>query len=176
MLQMSLIAIIAIIVPALAADEPPMPSQAAVEKAQQQVQTLKVWKMTEMLDLKSEQEVPFFSLFNELEALRQTHLQSKKQLVTDMTQSLEANSGEMSSFSAFIDRYRKLESDFGVQQDTLISRIAGVLNPRQMVAFYVADETFAEEVRRAIATERWKAKQNEMVDTTTTTTTEAAFH
>jgi hypothetical protein len=165
-------------VPVLAADEPPIPSQAAVEKAQQQVQTLKVWKMTEMLGLQSEQEVPFFNLFNELEALRQNYLQSKKQLVTDMNTSLEVNTGEMSTFSAFIDRYRKLERDFGVQQDTLVTKIAAVLNPRQMVAFYVADETFAEEVRRAIATERWKAKQNEMVDTTTTTTTstEAAFH
>lgn len=176
MLRMSLIIMIAIIAPALAADEPAMPSQAAVEEAQQRVQTLKVWKMTEMLDLTSGQEVPFFNLFNELEMLRQNHLSSKKQLVTDMTKSLEANTGEMSTFSAFIDRYRKLDSDFKGQEDILIAKITGILNPRQMVAFYVADETFAEEIRRAIATERWKAKQNEMVDTTTTTTTEAAFH
>jgi len=174
MLRISLIMMFAFIVPVLAADEPPMPSQAAVEEAQQRVQTLKVWKMTEMLDLTSGQEVPFFNLFNELEVLRQTYLQSKKQLVTDMTKSLEANTGEMNTFSAFIDRYKKLESDFRGQEDTLVTKLTGVLNPWQMVAFYVADETFAEEVRRAIATERWKAKQNEMVDTTTST--EAAFH
>ena len=173
MLRVSLIVMIAFIVPVMAADEPPMPSQAAVEEAQQRVQTLKVWKMTEMLNLTSVQEVPFFNLFNELEVLRQTHLQSKKQLVTDMTKALETNSSEMSTFIEFTDHYKKLESDYRGQESTLIGKIAGVLNQRQMVAYYVTDETFAEEVRRAIATERWKAKQNEMVDTTST---EAAFH
>jgi hypothetical protein len=174
MLRMILIIMIASILPALAADEPPVPSQAAVEEAQQRVQTLKVWKMTEMLNLTAEQEVPFFNLFNQLEALRQSNLQAKKQLVTDMTKALEADTGEVAVFSAFLDRYKKMESDFRGQEDALITKIAGVLSPRQMVAFYVADETFAEEVRRAIATERWKAKQNEMVDTTTST--EATFH
>jgi hypothetical protein len=174
MLRISLILILASILPALAADEPPMPSQAAVEEAQQRVQTLKVWKMTETLNLTSEQEVPFFNLFNQLEALRQSNLQAKKQLVSDMSRALEANATAESVFSAFIDRYKKMDGDFRGQENALFEKIAGILSPRQMVAFYVADDTFAEEVRRAIATERWKAKQNEMVDTTPTT--EAAFH
>jgi hypothetical protein len=174
MLRMILIIMMAALLPALATDEPPMPSQAAVEEAQQRVQTLKVWKMTEMLNLSSEQEVPFFNLFNELEALRQSNLQAKKQLVSDMSRALEANSSDVGIFTNFIDRYKKMDGDFRGQEGILITKIAGVLNPRQMVAFYVADETFAEEVRRAIATERWKAKQNEMVDTTSGS--EAAFH
>jgi Spy/CpxP family protein refolding chaperone len=116
------------------------------EKAEEKLEMLKIWKLTEVLDLKSEQTIEFFSLYKQFEELRRTHLKERRELVEKLKRDIESGDITQSSIENYNASIIELKKKLIEDESNIINQMSNILTPVQMAKFVVFEETFQEEM------------------------------
>jgi len=116
------------------------------EKAEEKLEMLKIWKLTEVIDLKSEQTTEFFSLYKQFEELRRTHLKERRELVEKLKGDIESGNITQSSIENYNASIIELKKKLIEDESNIINQMSNILTPVQMAKFVVFEETFQEEM------------------------------
>jgi Spy/CpxP family protein refolding chaperone len=128
--------------------EPPPPER--MEQVRKDIENMRIWKMTQYLELSTEQSTRFFPLFNDFERKREKLEEERGEMMRQLEQLVESESGSES-------KIKKLMSDLDKNQQKMFDlpqefrREAGeVLTTRQQAKLVLFEEWFRGEIRRMV--------------------------
>ena len=149
MLKMRLLILLLSLLTSLSAisySQNPIDKDIKNEKLEEKLEMLKIWKLTEVLDLKSEQTAEFFSLYKQFEDLRRNHLKERMALVEEIRESINSGNITESSVEEYNNKILEMKKKLIEDESNIINQIAKVLTPVQMAKLIIFEETFQEEM------------------------------
>lgn len=143
--------------------QPPREIMPEIKKPEEKLEMLKIWKLTDILELEYEQTIEFFALYKQLEALRREHLKERMNLIENLRADIKNDDITESTINSYINQLTNLEEELIEGKKSIIDQINTILTPVQMGKFIVFEETFQEEMLGMIRTLREKMeKKKEM--------------
>jgi Spy/CpxP family protein refolding chaperone len=128
--------------------EPPPPER--MEQVRKDIENMRIWKMTQYLELSTEQSTKFFPLFNDFQRKREKLEGERGEMMRQLGELVDSESVSES-------KIKKLMSDLAKNQQKMFElpqefrREAGeVLTTRQQAKLVLFEEWFREEIRRMV--------------------------
>ena len=118
----------------------------------EQMEALRIWKMTEYIDLSSEQSVQFFPRLKEYENFIRENQDKQRDIMTKIHQM--SNDKNYTATGKDVNKYAKqladLEKEISDRKETFIISIGDVLTEDQQMKFIVFDNRFRNRLMRSI--------------------------
>jgi Spy/CpxP family protein refolding chaperone len=114
------------------------------------IETMRIWRMTEALDLTEEQVSKFFPRLKDLEKIREGHQRERHSILREINNLLE--NGEVGERD-LKERIAALESEerrFVEERERLRTELRSILTIEQQARFLVFQEEFERELREMI--------------------------
>lgn len=128
--------------------EPPPPER--MEQVRKDIENMRIWKMTQYLELSTEQSTKFFPLFNDFQRKREKLEGERGEMMRQLGELVESESGSE-------PKIKKMMSDLAKNRRKMFDlpeefrREAGeVLTTRQQAKLVLFEEWFREELRRMV--------------------------
>ncbi|MGQ9705421.1 MAG: hypothetical protein ACUVWP_00250 [bacterium] len=115
-------------------------------KIEEKLELLKIWKLTEVLDLEYEQTAEFFSLYKQFKESRRRHLKERMELVEKLREDIKSGNITETSVNNYNEFIVELKEKLIEDEKNIISQMDDVLTPVQMAKFIIFEETFQEEM------------------------------
>ncbi len=133
-------------------DKPPSKKQ--IEKIRKRVETLKLWKLTQALDLDEETAAKLFPLINKYDKKRFVIEQSMRKDMKKLRRSVDTASPEKLGelIRRIEDNYKELQ-EINNQQ---LEELRGILPVRKVAKFIIFKQDFNREIRKIIRESRHK--------------------
>ena len=144
--------------PAFGGDEPPPPFEKR-EKIRKRIELIRMWKLTEELDLTEETGAKLFPILHKYDEKRVELQKERKDIMNQLKKTLEDEATTDEAIEAAMDNVEKnalAQSDLIRQQR---EELKGVLSPRQQAKFILFQREFHREIRKIIAEARERRRR-----------------
>jgi len=138
---------------AFGGDEPP-PSFEKREEIRKRIELIRMWKLTEELDLTEETGAKLFPLLHKYDEKRTELHKERRGLINQLGKALENEATSDETIEGVLEKLNKAalaELDLMRQQR---EELKGILSPRQQAKFILFQREFHRDVRRIIAEAR----------------------
>lgn len=113
------------------------------------IETLRIWRLTEELNLTEDQSIKFFPRVKALREAREEFEKNRMKLIGEMAELLMSKTDEK-KLKAKIDEFFALEKSFREREDKIRKETANILNTEQQARLIIFMSTFDREVRKLI--------------------------
>jgi Spy/CpxP family protein refolding chaperone len=113
------------------------------------IEKVKIYRLTQELDLTSEQAVVFFPKLNELQKIEREFGEGKKEIIDELKKLVADNAPEEKILEQ-VAKYEKLHKDKLTKQMNKIKELWKILTPLQRAKFLIFQEEFNKEIREMI--------------------------
>jgi hypothetical protein len=119
------------------------------EKVEKRLETVKIWKLTELLELNEDQSVKFFPRFKAMEDQIRDINKQQDRLVEDMEDAIKANKGDgdLKKMMAQMMDLQKKRDDL---KKGFLDKSTDILSVPQQAKLLIFDRRFPERMRDAI--------------------------
>ncbi len=139
--------------PALRGDEPPLPLEKR-EEIRKRIELIRMWKLTEELDLTEETGAKLFPILHKFDEKRMALHKERHGIMNQLRKALENGASSDEAIEAVMDKLEKntlAELDLMRQQR---KELKGILSPRQQAKLILFQREFHREIRKIIAEAR----------------------
>lgn len=113
------------------------------------IEKIRIYRLTEELDLTDEQAVKFFPKLKELRKVEQDFFEERRSVIIELKALLKADA-DPEKIKSVIDAYRDLMKKRMEAQKNNLEEIQKLLSPVQQAKFIVFQEEFENEIREVI--------------------------
>jgi Spy/CpxP family protein refolding chaperone len=145
----------------LAQDQTPHPgeppeSQEEKEKIRENIETLRMWKLLEALDLSSEQSMQFLPLMKQFQDARKRFEEKRKQYLTELEKALESEEKDEKKIKENLDALEKARNDFHQEMNEFFEQTKSILTLEQRARMHLFEERFERRLKDTIHRMRHK--------------------
>ncbi|NJD68413.1 MAG: hypothetical protein FIA90_07165 [candidate division NC10 bacterium] len=114
------------------------------------IETIKIWKMTEALNLDEGQAAKLFPKLAQLEASRREFFRRQRILRNELAELLKQHPPQDEEIKARLDQLDRAEADFRGREQAIKGGLRSILSPEQQARFALFEDRFDTEMRRTI--------------------------
>ncbi|MCS7259002.1 MAG: hypothetical protein NZ601_06575 [candidate division WOR-3 bacterium] len=114
------------------------------------IEHVKIYRLTELLNLTEDQSVKFFPQLKELRRLREEFRLNQQKLLQRIKEFINRSGKSETDLKALIDEYEQLKKKFYEDEAKIHKEISKILSPEQYAKFLMFQAQFGEEIRRMI--------------------------
>lgn len=129
---------------------PPPPGPPSAPEGRRVIETIKIWKMTEALNLDEDQAAKLFPKLAQLEASRREFHKRQRLLRDELTELLKQRPLRDEEIKARLDQLDRAEVDFRGHEQTIRGGLRSILSPEQQARLALFEDRFETEMRRVI--------------------------
>jgi len=129
---------------------PPTPGSPGPAEGRRLIETIKIWKMTEALDLSEDQAARLFPKLTQLEALRRESYRRQRLLRDEIAGLLKQQPVREVDIKRRLEELDRTESDFKGRERAVRGELQSILSLEQRARLALFEERFEMEMRRAI--------------------------
>ncbi len=130
-------------------DEPP-PMGPKREQIENRIKTVKIWKLTEELNLTSEQSQAFFPIYNEFDENRRNMEGERMKLMKELKSITEQEKTDDKEITKLLDKLDEFDSRIKDKRARFRKELEGVLSVKQIGILYVFEMQFMHQMREII--------------------------
>jgi hypothetical protein len=119
-------------------------------KVAQMVNTLRIWRLTELLDLDEEANIRFFSKLNRLEDRKKALFEQRRLSVREMKRLLKEKPVDQEGLEKVIDNLQNMRSNMEKAHSEFYEEIKKELSPEQLAKYLIFKSEFQQEIRNTI--------------------------
>jgi hypothetical protein len=119
---------------------------AKIKDAQDRLEAIKIWRMTEVLGLSVDQSTEFFPLYKQLEDVREGYYVDREKIIEDMLGLLNESQADSDKIKDKTEELLNTKSTLMDNESEIYKKMCQVLNEVQMGRFLIFEETFQREV------------------------------
>lgn len=118
----------------------------------ERLKTLRIWKMTEFLDLSSEQSTAFFPKLKDFEKYIRSKQKKQRELIQEITEKINESdySPKRSDVKKLIHQLAEIEKDIINQKEEFINDLSTVLTPEQQLQYIVFENRFRRKLMKTL--------------------------
>lgn len=122
------------------------------------MESIRMWRMTEALDLTSDQSAKLFPKLKDMRQLKQEFEKNRMNIINDITHLLRQDNTPDKDLRAKLDALETAENNFRKQEANLKKDIASILTVKQQARLVLFQLKFDEEMRQIIGKvkDRWQ--------------------
>lgn len=128
----------------------PATRQPGVPEGRHLIETIRIWKMTEALNLDEDQAARLFPKLSQLEASRREFHKRQRLLRDELAALLKQRPVRDEEIKARLDQMDRAEAEFRTREQTMKGGLRSVLNPEQQARLALFEDRFETEMRRVI--------------------------
>ncbi len=129
---------------------PPAPGLPGAGEGRRLIETIKIWKMTEALDLSEDQAARLFPKLSQLEASRREFQRRQRLLRDELADLLKQRPLRDHDVRTRLDELDRTEADFKGRELAVRSELRSILSLEQQARLALFEERFETEMRRTI--------------------------
>lgn len=130
------------------------------------IESLRIVKMTEALNLSEEQSIKVFTKIGQIEKEKKILQKKKIEAIQNLRESVDSGAHE-EEIKKYVENIKNLAVSIKDQDDALIKHLEGVLSVEQQAKYIIFAEDFQKDIRKMIGHARdLRGKQREGIDTT----------
>lgn len=129
---------------------PVVPRAPGVPEGRRLVDTIKIWKMTEALNLDENQAAKLFPKLAQLEASRREFQRQQRMLRDELAELLKQQPLRDQEVRARLERLERVEIDFREREHAIKGGLRTILSVEQQARLALFEDRFETEMRRAI--------------------------
>jgi len=127
------------------------------ERSYRMIEAIKIWKLTEVLDLKGEQMEKFFPKLRKLEEHRKDTIKERRRLLGKLRELIEDKESDKKIMN-IIKKISEFDKKKKEDEENLRKEVMSVLNVKQQAELLLFEERFEAEIRKIIKG-LWKEKE-----------------
>jgi len=118
----------------------------------ERLKTLRIWKMTESLDLSSEQSAAFFPKLKDFEKYIRSKQKKQRELMQEITEKINESdySPNKSDVKKLIHQLAEIEKDIITQKEEFINDLSTVFTPEQQLKYIVFENRFRRNLMKTL--------------------------
>jgi Spy/CpxP family protein refolding chaperone len=119
----------------------------------EQMEALRIWKMTEFLDLTSDQSVSFFPKLKEMEAGIRKNLNKQRDIMIEINKLTEDPNykADPADVKKYAHQLAELEKEIVTAKEHFVVDCSDVLTPEQQLKFITFDNRFRNRLMRSLS-------------------------
>lgn len=121
-----------------------------MKKPKEMVETIRIWKLTELLNLSEDQSTRFFPKLKIMKQLRDEYEQKRMKAITEMEDMLHAEKKNDKMITDKLQEIEQYDIKFHADEAKMRKEIASILTPEQQAKFMLFQMRFEEDLRMAI--------------------------
>lgn len=129
---------------------PAAPRAPEVPEGRRLIETIKIWKMTEALNLNEHQAAKLFPRLAQLEASRREFHRQQRMLRDELSELLKQQPLRDQEVKARLERLERTEIDFREREQAIRGGLRTILSVEQQARLALFEDRFETEMRRAI--------------------------
>ena len=129
---------------------PAAPGSPGAPEGRRLIETIKIWKMTEALNLDENQAAKLFPRLAQLEASRREFHRRQRLLRDELAEFLKQRPLRDEEIKARLDRLDRAEADFRGREQAMRGGLRSILSPEQQARLALFEDQFETEMRRTI--------------------------
>ncbi len=129
---------------------PPAPGLLGAGEGRRLIETIKIWKMTEALDLSEDQAAKLFPKLSQLEASRREFHRRQRLLRDELAELLKQRPLRDQDVKTRLDELDRTEADFKGRELVIRGEFRSILSLEQQARLALFEERFETEMRRTI--------------------------
>lgn len=129
---------------------PPFGEGPRHEKMRQRIETLKVWKLTETLDLSTEQSQQFFPLYNAFQDDRKAIEDERALVLRELNRLIEAENPDKQEIDKTLDKLDSFDDRIQARRTQFRRELKDILTIKQIGQLYVFEVQFRHQIRGMI--------------------------
>ena len=129
---------------------PTDPRAPGVPEGRRLVETIKIWKMTEALNLDEDQAAKLFPRLAQLEASRREFFRQQRALREELAELLKQRPLRDQDVKARLEQLERAEVDFRGREHTIRGGLRSILSVEQQARLALFEDRFETEIRRTI--------------------------
>lgn len=119
-------------------------------KPDAKLEALRVWKLTQELNLDEEQSAPFFANLTRSRKVRETYRASRRSMLDNLGIALKKKTLDIEELQAGVDSLETLEDSRRAEERSLRQELRSILSVEQLARFFVLQADFDRQARRVI--------------------------
>lgn len=141
-------------------DSPPPDDEGIREELREDIENLRIWKLTKYLDLTPEQSSKFFPIYNEFEEERKKLRSEKLTIIRKINRAVEMEDYPEKELERLLDEHDKITQKELALLAEYRERAQKVLTLRQTAKLVIFSHKFQREIQRMIRDARQKHMQD----------------
>ncbi len=129
---------------------PPAPGSPGPGEGRRLIETIKIWKMTEALELSEDQAAKLFPKLTQLEISRREFYRRQQLLRMDLTRLLKQRPFRDQDIKTRLDELDRAEDDFKGRERAVKAELRSILSLEQQARLALFEERFEAEMRHTI--------------------------
>jgi Spy/CpxP family protein refolding chaperone len=129
---------------------PATPRAPGIREGRRLIETIKIFKMTEALNLDEDQAAKLFPKLAQLEASRREFYRRQRILRNELAQLLKQQPLQDEEIKARLDQLDRVETDFRGHEQAIKGGLRSILSPEQQARLALFEDRFETEMRRTI--------------------------
>jgi Spy/CpxP family protein refolding chaperone len=113
------------------------------------IEKVRMYRLTQELDLTTEQAVKFFPKLNEIRKSEQKFFEERLEIIKELRELLKDSSADK-ELTTVIDRFKTIQDERQRVQGKTMDEIREILSPQQQARFLIFQEEFEREIREVI--------------------------
>lgn len=126
------------------------PGSPSAPEGRRLIETIKIWKMIEALNLGEDQAARLFPKLAQLEASRREFHRRQRLLRDELAELLKQRPLRDEQIKARLDQLDRAEADFRGHEQVIRGGLRSILSPEQQARFALFEDQFETEMRRVI--------------------------
>jgi len=140
-----------ILIGGLARAKPASPPPAAGgPHAREKLEALRIWRLTEELNLTEDQSAQFFPKLKKLRQLREERRDNRRALIDELTKELAKDSSATPRLKQLLDSLQTVDDNYRDSERKVRREISQILTVQQQVRLLLFQETFERQTRHVI--------------------------
>jgi Spy/CpxP family protein refolding chaperone len=144
------LAVILLVVGVLQAQPVPPQPPPSGPQAREQLEALRVWRLTQELNLTEDQSTQFFPRLKKLRQLRDDYRAAKSQILEELGAELHKDAPDAGQLKQMLDSVQSAEDSFRSAERRVRQEISQILSVEQQARMYVFQATFERQTRHMI--------------------------
>ncbi len=121
-----------------------------MKKPQEMVETIRIWKLTELLNLSEDQSTRFFPKLKAMKQLRDDYEENRMKAINELEGMLHEGKNNDKMISDKLAEIEQYDTKFHTDEAKMRKDIASTLTPEQQAKFMLFQMRFEDELRMAI--------------------------
>lgn len=113
------------------------------------IEKIRTWRLTQELDLSTEQTAVLFPKLNELRKIEKTYNEEKRQILVDLKDLVNRNASD-AALTQVLSRYEAMNRQKMEMQIEKMKDIMTILTPVQQARYLIFEDEFNREIREMI--------------------------
>ncbi len=113
------------------------------------IEKVRMYRLTQELDLTTDQAVKFFPKLNEIRKTEQKFFEDRLEIIKELKGLLKNNAAD-NDLTAVIDRFKSIQEEKQQAQAKIMDEMRDILSPLQQARYLVFQEEFEREIREVI--------------------------